>query len=134
MLTISAYKVSMGATKILASTLGTTKKRIGLKPPDTSASTSLFTVIVPISAANAAEERPANKMTVIKGPISRTMPSAANGPTKETAPNCFIPMAAWKDRMTPIKNATKPTIGKAAIPASTAAFTKSPPTHFSNVS
>ena len=44
--------------------------------------------------AKAAEERPANKIAVIKGPISRTIPSAANGPTKVVAPNCFMPIAA----------------------------------------
>ena len=126
MLMMSAYKVKIGITKIPASTLGTTKKRMGLRPPLTNASTSLLTVMVPISAANAADERPASKMAVIKGPISRTMPSAASGPTKDSAPNCFIPMAAWNDKITPIKKETKPTIGKALIPASTAALTKSP--------
>ena len=73
--------VRIGTTIIPAITLGITKKRMGLIPAVVSASTSLLTVIVPISAANAADERPANNIAVINGPNSRKIPLETNGAT-----------------------------------------------------
>ena len=93
MLTRSAKMVRIGATTIPANTRGKTKNRIGLKPPVTKASTSLFTVMVPISAAKAAEDLPANRIAVIKGPSSRKIPKDTKGPTNVIAPNFSIPIA-----------------------------------------
>ena len=64
-----------------AITRGITKNLTGLIPAVVKASTSLLTVIVPISAANAAEDLPANKIAVINGPNSRNIPLDTSGAT-----------------------------------------------------
>ena len=56
-----------------ASTFGVTRKRVRSRPMAASASTSSETFIVPISAANAAPERPAAMIAVISGPSSRVI-------------------------------------------------------------
>ncbi len=69
---------------------GVTRKRTGLNPIVVNASTSWLTRIVPISAANAAPERPASRMAVISGPSSRSIDNPIRSATKISAPKRFI--------------------------------------------
>ena len=71
---------------------------------------------MPISAANAAPERPASRIAVISGPSSRSIASPIRSATKISAPNFFIGIADWNARITPSKNEISATIGNASAP------------------
>ncbi len=81
-----------------------------------SASTSWLTRIVPISAANAAPERPASRIAVMSGPSSRSMDSPIRSATKISAPKRFIGTADWNARIMPSRNEISATIGSASAP------------------
>ena len=78
-----------------------TRKRTGSSPIVVSASISWLTLIVPISAANAAPERPASRIAVISAPSSRSIDRPIRSATKISAPNCFIGIADWNARIRP---------------------------------
>ena len=65
---MSANSVSSGTISTAARMRVTTRKRTGSRPIVVSAFSSSLTFIVPISAANAAPERPASRIAVISGP------------------------------------------------------------------
>ena len=95
---------------------GTTRKRTGSSPIVVSASTSWFTCIVPISAANAAPVRPASRIAVISGPSSRTIAMPTRSATKISAPKRRIGTADWNARIRPIRNEISATIGRPSAP------------------
>ena len=95
---------------------GVTRKRTGSRPIVVSASTSWLTFIVPISAANAAPERPASRIAVISGPSSRSIARPIRSATKISAPNLRIGIADWNARITPSRNEISATIGSASAP------------------
>ena len=74
-------KVSSGTTRTAATTLGTARKRVGLKPMVNKASISSEICMVPISAAYADPVLPATTMAVMIGPSSDTMASATREAT-----------------------------------------------------
>ena len=115
-LTRSANSVKRGVISSAAMTRVVTRKRTGSRPIVVSASTSWLTFIVPISAANAAPERPASRMAVISGPSSRSIARPIRSATKISAPNFFIGIADWKARITPSRNEISATIGSASAP------------------
>ena len=112
----SANSVSSGVISSAAMIRGATRKRTGSRPIVVSASTSSLTFIVPISAANAAPERPASRIAVISGPSSRSIASPTRSATKISAPNLRIGTADWKARITPSRNEISATIGSASAP------------------
>ena len=71
---------------------------------------------MPISAANAAPERPASRIAVISGPSSRSIASPIRSATKISAPNLRIGIADWNARITPSRNEISATIGSASAP------------------
>ena len=73
--------LSSGVIATAASTRGTTRNRTGSSPIVASAFTSSFTFMVPISAANAAPDRPASRIAVINGPSSRVIASPTRSAT-----------------------------------------------------
>lgn len=72
----------------MASSFGTERNVIGSNPIVTSASTSSFTCIVPISASKADPDLPATRNAVMIGPSSRTIDIATRSATYRFAPNC----------------------------------------------
>ena len=95
---------------------GVTRKRTGERPIVVNASTSWLTRIVPISAANAAPERPARRIDVISGPSSRSIDNPIRSATKISAPKRFIGTADWNARIIPSRNEISATIGNASAP------------------
>ena len=81
-----------------------------------SALSSSLTFIVPISAANAAPERPASRIAVISGPSSRRIDKPTRSATNSSAPNWRIGTADWNARMMPSRNEMSATIGNAFTP------------------
>ena len=65
---MSANRIKNGIMSTAAMIRVTTRKRTGSRPIVVSAFSSSLTFIVPISAANAAPERPASSIAVISGP------------------------------------------------------------------
>ena len=111
-----ANSVSSGVISNAARTRVVTRKRTGSSPIVVSASISWLTRIVPISAANAAPERPASRIAVISAPSSRSIDRPIRSATKISAPNFFIGTADWNARITPIRNEISATIGNASAP------------------
>ena len=114
--TRSENSTSSGVISKAAMIRGVTRKRTGLKPIVVSASTSWLTRIVPISAANAAPERPASRIAVISGPSSRSIDRPIRSATKISAPKRFIGTADWNARIMPSRNEISATIGSASAP------------------
>ena len=121
--------MSSGVISSAAMMRGVTRKRTGSRPIVVSASTSWLTVIVPISAANAAPERPASRIAVISGPSSRNIERPSRSATKISAPKRFIGTADWKARISPSRNEISATIGSASAPVRSQMRSTSLPAH-----
>ena len=91
----SATIVSSGSAITRPSTRGSTSTSYGLTPIDSSASTSSFSFMTPISAAKALPVRPATMIAVSSTPSSRSTPRATRSTVKISAPygrSCCAPM------------------------------------------
>ena len=100
---VSSANVITGITSMAAIMRGSTSMVIGSRPIVTSASTSSFTFMVPISAAKAEPVRPARITEASNGPSSRSRLIATRLATKMSAPNRRIGTADWNARISPIR-------------------------------
>src|SRR5262245_49816315 len=114
----SASTVSAGSAMMRPRMRGITSTSTGSMPIARSASTSSFSFIAPISAANALPERPATMIAVSRTPSSRSTDTVTRSTTKISPPNlrsCCAPMYAT---ITAIRKAISATIGTAVKPVS----------------
>ena len=120
------YAASTGIRSVPARTRWMTRKRTGSRPIVSSASSSWFTFIVPISAANAEPERPAKMIAVKIGENSRIMTMPIPFAMKICAPNISSVCAPSKARTRPIRRLMSDTIGSALTPAFSKTTASSP--------
>ena len=94
--TVITRPLSRVATKVAASTRGTTSRWIGSMPSTSRASISSRMVRAPKSAQMAVDPAPATTSTVVSGPSWVTAPSAAPAPEMSAAPNSTSRMLSVK--------------------------------------
>src|SRR5262245_14715102 len=100
--TTSKTQARRGRATSPATSVGTTRYRIGLSAITVSASICSVIRMTPISAASADPARPVTMSAASTGPSSRTSAIATNGPTKASDPTrCSISMP-WSPRTIPV--------------------------------
>ena len=108
---MSATTTSSGRVTTPAMMRGATRYFSGLVESVTSASICSVTFMVPISAAMAAETRPAIISPASTGPSSRVMPSATMEETRFSALKREEPIQICSASTPPVKNAVRPMTG-----------------------
>ena len=108
--------VRQGIVISAARYFGASTNSIGSRAMVRSASISLVTTMVPISAENADPDRPLTTMAVNSGPSSRVNPIATVSMTYCSAPNLRSSDPACIARMNPAHTDMIPTIGSASTP------------------
>ncbi len=103
---------------IVASSRGTTSRRIGEIAIDRSASTCSVTVIEPSSAVMPEPTRPPTMSAVRTGPSSRTSERATTRPTNCFPPNASSEYAVCSASTMPVKSAVMPVIDTDFTPSS----------------
>ena len=103
----------------VATTRGTTRKRIGLIASASSASISSLTDMLPSSAAMLAPAKPVSTIAPISGPNSRNTAMAMMSATFGVAPYSFNTGAICSARIAPMQKTTKVTMGMLFTPTRT---------------
>ena len=96
----------------VAITRGRTSTSMGDMPIEAMASTSSFSFIEPICAANADPERPATMIAVSRMPSSRITERPIKLTTNTSAPNCASWTAPCCASTMPTRNDSRPTMPK----------------------
>ena len=99
--TTSKTQARSGSAITPATSVGTTRYRIGLSAMTVSASICSVMRITPISAASADPARPVTMSAASTGPSSRTSAIATSGPTNASEPTRWSMSMPWRPSTMP---------------------------------